>query len=72
MDNLKVYEKGSAINLNPETALNYHSIHKINVNKEGISKIVRVNNNLEVVLNNGEKVVIENSLYTTKIDNSLK
>ncbi|OTG66470.1 SwmB domain-containing protein [Acinetobacter silvestris] len=66
MNNINIYEKGTAKILSPETASNFHAVYKVNVDRENISKIIRLNNNLEITLNNGEKIVIEDFFVGNK------
>ncbi|OTG82427.1 SwmB domain-containing protein [Acinetobacter sp. ANC 4648] len=70
MNNITIYEKGTAKVLNAETASNSHAVYKVNVDRENISKIIRLNNNLEITLNSGEKIVLEN-FFTGKLPHEL-
>ncbi|RZG73909.1 hypothetical protein EXU29_05445, partial [Acinetobacter wuhouensis] len=59
MTNITIYEKGTAKVLTQDVVNSHHSVYKVNIEKNNIAKAIKVNNNLEVYLLNGEKVVIE-------------
>uniref|UniRef100_UPI00258CF454 Ig-like domain-containing protein n=1 Tax=Acinetobacter sp. TaxID=472 RepID=UPI00258CF454 len=59
MKNITIYEKGTAKILTQDLVNKHHTVYKVNLDSAEIAKIVKVNNNLEVYLQNGEKVVIE-------------
>ncbi|MFW1735288.1 Ig-like domain-containing protein [Acinetobacter sp. ULE_I001] len=59
MKNITIYEKGTAKVLTQDLVNKHYSVYKVNLDSAEIAKIVKVNNNLEVYLQNGEKVVIE-------------
>ncbi|WP_336034486.1 SwmB domain-containing protein, partial [Acinetobacter bereziniae] len=59
MKNITIYEKGTAKILTQDLVNKHHAVYKVNLDSAEIAKIVKVNNNLEVYLQSGEKVVIE-------------
>ncbi|MFW1981699.1 SwmB domain-containing protein, partial [Acinetobacter guillouiae] len=59
MKNITIYEKGTAKVLTQDLVNKHYSVYKVNLDSAEIAKIVKVNNNLEVYLKNGEKVVID-------------
>ncbi|KAB0623864.1 SwmB domain-containing protein, partial [Acinetobacter guillouiae] len=59
MKNITIYEKGTGKILTQDLVNKHYSVYKVNLDSAEIAKIVKVNNNLEVYLQNGEKVVIE-------------
>ena len=59
MKNITIYEKGTAKVLTQDLVNKHYSVYKVNLDSAEIAKIVKVNNNLEVYLQNGEKVVID-------------
>ena len=65
MNNIEIFEKGSAKPLTVESANQHQSIYKVNVDKNSISKMVRVDNNLELILVTGSKIIIPGFFATT-------
>ncbi|WP_368565419.1 Ig-like domain-containing protein, partial [Acinetobacter bereziniae] len=59
MKNITIYEKGTAKILTQDLVNKHHAVYKVNLDSAEIAKIVKVNNNLEVYLQSGEKIVIE-------------
>ncbi|MCV2442790.1 SwmB domain-containing protein, partial [Acinetobacter bereziniae] len=59
MKNITIYEKGTAKILTQDLVNKHHAVYKVNLDSAEIAKIVKVNNNLEVYLQSGEKVAIE-------------
>ena len=53
------YEKGTAKLLEQDLLNQHHAVYKANLDSANITKLIKVNNNLEIHLVNGEKVIIE-------------
>ena len=58
MNNIDISEKGSAQQLTLESAPQYQSVYEVHVNKDEVSKLTRIDNNLEITLLNGAKIII--------------
>ncbi|MDR0238277.1 Ig-like domain-containing protein, partial [Acinetobacter sp.] len=59
MKNITIYEKGTAKILTQDLVNKHHAVYEVNLDSAEIAKVVKANNNLEVYLKSGEKVVIE-------------
>ena len=60
MTNITVYEKGTAKIITSDMVDTHHAVYKADLDRADIKQITKVNNNLEIELQNGEKVTIEN------------
>ncbi|MFW2079235.1 SwmB domain-containing protein, partial [Acinetobacter sp. ULE_I010] len=60
MTNITVYEKGTAKTITSDMVDTHHAVYKADLDRADIKQITKVNNNLEIELQNGEKVTIEN------------
>ncbi|MEG0342763.1 MAG: Ig-like domain-containing protein, partial [Acinetobacter sp.] len=58
MNNVDIFEKGSTQQLTIEKAPQHQSVYEVHVNKDQVSKLTRIDNNLEITLLNGAKIII--------------
>ena len=58
MNNVDIFEKGSTQQLTFEKAPQHQSVYEVHVNKDQVSKLTRIDNNLEITLLNGAKIII--------------